>query len=212
MSTERKTPKASRKRKAKTHTPDPSKPCANPRQEAYAQLCIDPEVTQYEAYLKVYPHSAKWKRASVDQAASKLKAKIAPRIEWLKTQVAEKATGTLAEADTILWEMIQTTYADHMAVLPDGEQIIELTKDSPRKYAIQSLKQRIEVTKAEEGNEQIARVLEYKLHDRRALLDQFYKRRGAYPPQKMQIGADDNLAKFLMSVVDENDGLSLNND
>jgi endo-1,4-beta-mannosidase len=41
-------------------------------QEAFCQNIEIKKMSQYEAYLNAYPHSQKWKRASVDEVASRL--------------------------------------------------------------------------------------------------------------------------------------------
>jgi len=213
--TERQTPKSKAKPKPKKkpavkQPPDPSLPLKYAQQERFAQLCVDPNYTQHSAYQDAYPSSTKWKPKSVDEQASKMATKVLPRIEWLKSQVAEAQIGTIAEVDAILFEMIKTTYADHMLILPDGEAVIHLTPDSPRKYAVHSLKQRIEVTKAEEGGDKsIARIIEYKLHDRRGLIDTFYKRRAAYPPTKIEVDASDEATKMIQAILDAGEAAKL---
>jgi len=210
--TERQTPKSKAKPKKKpaAKPPDPSLPLKIAAQEYFAQLCVDPNHSQHSAYMEAYPRSRKWKASSVDVAASLLATKVSQRIEYLKSKLADAQIGTIAEVDAILFEMIQTTYADHMFVLPDGEAVIALTPDTPRKYAIQSIKQRIEVSKAEEGGEKsIARIIEYKLHDRRALIDTFYRRRAAYPAIKIDVGLDDAATKMIDAILDSGDAAKL---
>ncbi|MCB2141463.1 hypothetical protein KQH29_00825 [bacterium] len=73
-----------------------SKPLKNGRHEAFAQSCLS--MSQAEAYRAHYPASRRWKPSSVQEAASKLAAKVSPRIQWLRNQAADKSIADLIEA------------------------------------------------------------------------------------------------------------------
>jgi len=70
------------------------------QQELFAQFFVATGHAS-EAYKKAYPKSQKWKESSVNEKASKLKAKIKPRIEELKAELANK----------FLWTREQSTKA-----------------------------------------------------------------------------------------------------
>lgn len=132
------TKKAPSARKEKS-PPDPSKPIKNNRWEAFAQDVFG-GMTQYEAYLKNYPVSRKWKRGSVEVEAHKLNTKILHRTDWLKSQVASKKIATkeeLAEGYSAMW---RTTLADFLEVDQDGMQFVKVTKKSMSVLALKKIK------------------------------------------------------------------------
>lgn len=71
-------------------------PLKNVRHEKFAQL-VAAGKTQAEAYREVYPGSRAWQDASVHQRASKLCAKVLPRVQALQRAAADSAVCTARE-------------------------------------------------------------------------------------------------------------------
>jgi len=68
-----------------------------PKQERFAQRLVAGE-SQSDAYRAIYPHCRQWQAKSIHEAASKLAAKVAPRVEELRAPVIAEARYMLKEA------------------------------------------------------------------------------------------------------------------
>ena len=71
-------------------------PLKNVRHEKFAQL-VAAGKTQAEAYREVYPGSRAWQDASVHQRASKLCAKVLPRVRALQAEAKDAAVCSARE-------------------------------------------------------------------------------------------------------------------
>ena len=80
----------------------------NARHERFAQIVASGK-TQADAYRAVWPKSKAWKDSSVHEGASKVNAKVAPRVKELLEASAAKASITKDEAVSILAEGLRAT-------------------------------------------------------------------------------------------------------
>lgn len=71
-------------------------PLKNVRHERFAQLVAEGK-SQSEAYREVYPGSRAWQDASVHQRASKLCAKVLPRVRALQAEAKDAAVCSARE-------------------------------------------------------------------------------------------------------------------
>lgn len=78
-------------------------PLDNPAHERFAQL-VAKGISQADAYRECYPHSKTWKPSSVWESASKLCAKVAPRVEHLQQCAAKETVLTRAAFERHLME------------------------------------------------------------------------------------------------------------
>lgn len=127
-------------KKSKTE-PDPAKPLKNKKHEAFALICTDREKSQSDAYREVYPRSVKWNDKSVHEAASKLYAKVKPRVEFLQAEIDEQNISDKImgrkEFEERLTDMLRTTHAD--IVEKDGKGGYRLKEGALTKQALHSL-------------------------------------------------------------------------
>ena len=79
----------------------------NARHERFAQL-VASGVKQTDAHVQVWPHSAKWKPKSVHEKASKLAAKVRPRIDEILEAQAKAFTVEKGELVKFLAEVVRT--------------------------------------------------------------------------------------------------------
>ena len=86
-------------------------PLSNPRHEAFARLLAEGR-SRSDAYRAVYPRSRAWAADSVHERASKLNAKVLPRVRDLQSAIAEKVCIEKAEAVAILAEVLRSSPAD----------------------------------------------------------------------------------------------------
>ncbi|MBT3192560.1 MAG: hypothetical protein HN341_08395 [Verrucomicrobia bacterium] len=158
----------------------PSRPISNARWEGFAQDVFG-GATESDAYRSHYPHSSRWKAQSVHREASRLATKVRPRIEWLQSQVASSKILTVQEADEILSETIRAVVPDYQVLLPDGNKAFAIDEDSPNPHAVKKATVRIDSSGEGSNDSQFVSV---ELHDKKGMLDLFYKRKGAYAPAK----------------------------
>lgn len=95
-------------------------PLKNSRHERFAVLVANGK-TQADAYREVYPQSRLWKDESVHERASKVCAKVRPRIDALKRQAASRAGITRDELVEIMAEIVRTP-GD---AVPAGSRIVQ---------------------------------------------------------------------------------------
>ena len=95
-------------------------PLKNSRHERFAVLVANGK-TQADAYREVYPSSRGWKDESVHVKASKLAAKVKPRIRELQQKAANKAGITRDELVEIMAEIVRTP-GD---AVPAGSRIVQ---------------------------------------------------------------------------------------
>lgn len=82
-----------------------------PQQERFAQEFASGK-SQADSYRIAYPRSSKWQASSVYEAASKLAAKIAPRLDELRDQLAEKALWSREQSVKVLAEVARRAEKD----------------------------------------------------------------------------------------------------
>lgn len=80
-------------------------PLKNARHEKFAVLVASGK-TQADAYRVAYPVSVRWKDKSVHEKASKLVAKVRPRINELQAKVAEAAVVDRATVLSVMSEIV----------------------------------------------------------------------------------------------------------
>ncbi|MCB2141465.1 hypothetical protein KQH29_00835 [bacterium] len=80
------------------------------------------------AYREHYPGARQWKAQSVAESASKLAAKIAPRIEWLKEQAAHEEIVSLIEVKKLLSGIIRDGSEPTMARLGAVDRMAKLER------------------------------------------------------------------------------------
>ena len=68
-------------------------PLRNPRHERFAQLLAEGR-SQADAFKELYPNSRRWQADSVHEKASKLAAKVRPRLQEFQRAAAERAVMT----------------------------------------------------------------------------------------------------------------------
>ena len=99
-------------------------PLKNSRHERFAVLVANGK-TQADAYREVYPQSRLWKDKSVHERASKVCAKVRPRIDALKRQAASRAGITREELVEIMAEIVRTP-GD---AIPAGSRIVQEVRE-----------------------------------------------------------------------------------
>ena len=112
---------------------DPSKPVANPQWEAFA-VALAKGVSQADAYRSAYAHSRRWKDESVHVKASRLAARVRPRVTFLQ-RTAEAAC--ILDRDTLLRklrEIIEEPASQDTAVraIAQASRILGLDKSEVR--------------------------------------------------------------------------------
>ena len=75
-----------------------------PREEKFARLLVEGK-SQAEAYRLTHPHSKRWKPDSVHQNASKLAAKVRPRVQIMQDEAKARALLTLEDHMAKLQEL-----------------------------------------------------------------------------------------------------------
>lgn len=118
---------------------EPSRPYRNVNWESFTQDVFG-GMTPSDAYREHYPHCRGWKSVSIHVAASKLRAKVAPRIEWLQEQVASNAILTKTKLAEELSRMFLVTIADFLSLDQDGEPFVQITKESMACMALKKIK------------------------------------------------------------------------
>ena len=82
-------------------------PLRNSRHEAFARLLVQGK-SQAEAYRELFPRSRRWQMASIHEKASKLAAKVRPRVFELQQLGISKAIMTRNELAEYLTRVIRT--------------------------------------------------------------------------------------------------------
>lgn len=83
----------------------------NARHERFAQLLAEGR-SQADAYREVYPVSRRWKSDSIHVRASKVSAKVLPRVRELQQAIAARVVMERAEALSILADILRSAPAD----------------------------------------------------------------------------------------------------
>ena len=83
----------------------------NSRHERFAQLLAEGR-SQADAYREVYPVSRRWQANSIHARASKVSAKVLPRVRELQQAIAVRVVMDRAEALSILADILRAAPAD----------------------------------------------------------------------------------------------------
>ena len=83
----------------------------NARHERFAQLLAEGR-SQADAYREVYPVSRRWQAGSIHVRASKVSAKVLPRVRELQQAIAARVVMERAEALSILADILRAAPAD----------------------------------------------------------------------------------------------------
>lgn len=106
----------------------------NPSHERFAQLVASGK-SQSDAYREVYPRSRQWRDESVHERASKVNAKVLPRLQEIQAATAEKVAVDKARLVAFLIEVVETP-ADQVGsgskllqkyrINADGSTVVEM--------------------------------------------------------------------------------------
>jgi len=127
-----------KKRRKPTTIKDPSKPIKNPRWEGFAQSIFSGK-TQSDAYRKHYKCTTK-KNKTIHESASRLYHKVAARVEWLQSQVADDGIMTKKDLAKAYSKMFNVTIADFLTLDQDGEMFVQVTEESMASMALKKVK------------------------------------------------------------------------
>lgn len=179
-------------------------PCSLRRDEEFAQFMATtfPPVTATDAYLAIYPKSAKWKRDHIHVKACLKKARVQKRIDWLVEQTASKKILTIQRRKEILSSIAQEIGeqdpADYITAGADGTWI-SFGPESRNRKAIAGIKSRTEMS-GEGDKKDSAVITELRLRptsEAVAAIDVLNKMDGAYAAQKLEHGITEELASLL---------------
>ena len=120
---------------------DPSRPLKNARHEAFAQDVFS-GMTQADAYRSNYScGGSSDKTVHVD--ASKLSAKVRPRIEWLQEQVASDRIVSREELAELYSEILRTRQSDFLTMSADGVWMHDIGAETVKQAALRKVKTRV---------------------------------------------------------------------
>lgn len=100
-------------------------PLKNPRHERFAVLVANGK-TQADAYREVYPQSRLWKDESVHERASKVSAKVLPRVRELQEVLAERSAIEKAEVVNALAKVVRTAELDKVPLIGAVSELAKL--------------------------------------------------------------------------------------
>lgn len=132
-----------------------------------------------DVYRALYPRSKNWKRANLYAAASKLAAKVMPRVQELQKLAASDTIIDITRRKQILSDIASAKPGEFMETTERGGVLIKFEKDSPKQHAVQSLKSHVEGKDEDE-----ATVTEIRLRDPIAAIAELNKMEGVYAPEK----------------------------
>ena len=106
----------------------------NARHERFAQLLTEGR-SQADAFKELYPKSRRWQADSVHEKASKLAAKVRPRLAELQAEIAKRVCIDKAEVVNLLAAVLRTPIGEVTAksplcqrwqAKPDGTVLVEM--------------------------------------------------------------------------------------
>lgn len=153
---------------------------AENRYEAAAHRLAKGE-KEADVYRALYPRSKNWKRANLYAAASKLAAKVMPRVQELQKLATADTITSILRRKQILSDIAEARPSDFVVTTKTGGVKIQYEQDSPRQYAVQSLKSHVEGKDEDE-----ATVTELRLRDPIAAIAELNKMEGVYAPEKFE--------------------------
>jgi len=179
---------------------DPSRPLRPTEREQFAQA-VFAGMSQHNAYIKVYPHAGKWKKANaVDSKASQLAAKVRQRIEYLHSQTANAKILTKEQLAEGYSRMFQTTVADFIDVDEHGSQFVKVTKASMAALALKKVKVK-QITNSDGETMGGIYLTEIELESKVAAGQALSKLMGYDPRNTVDIHADQETRDFLQSIL-----------
>ncbi len=172
---------------------DPAQPLINQRHELFAMLITVGKngvpLNQSDAYREVSPQSRRWTNQSVYEKASKLAAKLRPRIDALKQQIVARSMLTaerkLKILSRIAMEVGEHDPADYVEAGADGAYVT-FGKESKNRLAVAGLKSRTEMSGEGDGSGgAVITELKFRpLTDAIEAIKEHNKMTGAYPAEK----------------------------
>lgn len=125
-----------------------AEPLKDHRHEAFVLLLLEGR-GQSEAFRQIYPRSRHWKASAVHEQASKLAAKVSPRLRALQEQAAHEAVLSVIQRKVLLskiaTEVGEVDPADHLEAGGDGVYI-NFGKESKNRGAVAGLKSRTDMS------------------------------------------------------------------
>ena len=183
-----KKPTGKTKAAKKPAPPDPSKPLKNARHEAFARDIVG-GMSASDAYRAHY-NTARYKAECVHVNASKMKAKVSLRIEWLTKDAIDETIMSVIERKRVLSQIGRGCLTDYQASLPDRANIIVYDKDSTNPRAVQEVTTRYEIAGEGDGKRDAA-IQKIKLHNPIQAIDMLNKMDGVYPHLRIQVPANE---------------------
>ena len=165
---------------------DPSHPLRNTRHESFA-LAVAKGTSEADAYRTAYPKTREWKNGAVYPAASRLNAKVLPRIEFLRGRMTERGILTVQEKLEMLSTRTRKAYnglAGILDIMPDGTRTIDINKDNA--CLVKKATARIETSGEGDGQEDAAFV-SVEVHDFLPYMQEHSKLAGHYPDPKLRL-------------------------
>ena len=133
-----------------------------------------------------------------------VQSRVAAELQRLAELAEDAALPKIQEADGILAECMRATTEDFEKILQDGTRIWRPTPDQKNKHALNTIKSRYHIEGDKASGQQAAVVSEFKLESKLRALDIFYRRKGAYAPEK-HLDVTPSTAKKLVEELDRED-------
>lgn len=162
----------------------------NPRHETFCQHYLKTGNAS-EAFRTAYPHSAKWKPESVNGRASKLLAKVQPRVEELREEQRERCAIT---KDRVLAELGKVAFSDFASIydklVNQGLSIADLTPEE--KAAIKSITARKVGMTDDGGVKKVPiEIIKIELHDKLKAIERICHMLGFDEPTESKVSITD---------------------
>lgn len=162
----------------------------NPRHETFCQKYLKTGNAS-EAFRVAYPHSSNWKPESVNGRASKLLAKVQPRVDELQKEQQERCAIT---KDRLLSELGKVAFANFADIydklVNQGMSINDLTPEE--KAAIKSITTRfVGTTTNDEGDKVPVGILKIELHDKLKAIERICHMLGFDEPTESKVSITD---------------------
>ena len=99
------------------------------QEEMFSQLIVDGK-NRSDAFREIRPHVNKWKDKSIHEAASKLYAKVLPRIDELREELAKKNLWSRERGIIALVKIVESKFAiDDVEIGAKDSDIINAVKE-----------------------------------------------------------------------------------
>ena len=172
-------------------------PLRNARHEGFSQDVVA-GMFESDAYRKWYPHCQGWKPESIHTSASRLCAKVAPRVNELKEHAAATAIITFEERKALLCRLIlDAAGAQILKATGQGDAEVFLSEKLIRNSAIKRFSKRVSKEGALHQRIEIRDLLPY--------LQELNKMEGVYPARTHKIEGDIGLAALIREITGGDD-------